>query len=106
MKPREAMFAVLTLKRLLIRASALTVTMASMSAEAQTVVHPNIENPGFENGFYAWREVDPSGEGISISGVERSGTSSAKATIQSRHRIAQTVTVQPNTRYKIRVYIL
>jgi len=100
MKPREILNTVLILKKMLIGASALAISMVSLSAQAQI-----IENPGFENGFDGWREVDPSGEGISISGIERTGSSAAKATVRQLHRIAQTVKVQPNTRYKIRVYI-
>lgn len=90
----------LILKRLLIGASVLTMTMVGTNAHAQA-----IENPGFENGFEGWREVDPSGSGITGSGIVRTGSGAAKAIARQGHRIAQTVQVQPNTRYKIRVYI-
>ena len=105
MKPRESIVIVRILKASLIGLSSLAFAMASMTAQAQTVQDIVIENPGFENGFDGWREIDPSGEGIAISGIARTGNNSLKSTIRQGHRIRQVIQVQPNTNYEVTVYI-
>jgi len=80
--------------------STLGMTLISTSAEAQT-----IRNPGFENGFVGWAEIDPSRSGVAVSGVVRRGTQSAKVSTRIGHRLVQRVDVVKNADYVILVYI-
>jgi len=73
-------------------------TIASISqswAQSST-----IQNPGFENGFNDWNDVEPS----AISSVERSGTKSGKIS-GSSGRLSQTISVDQNTNYTLTAYV-
>ena len=59
-----------------------------------------IENAGFENSLNDWVQTEPA----SSSGVERSGSSSAKLS-GSGARISQTIDVSTNTNYTLTAYI-
>jgi len=59
-----------------------------------------IDNPGFENSLNDWVQTEPA----SSSGVERTGSGSAKLS-GSGARISQTISVSTNTNYTLTAYI-
>jgi len=59
-----------------------------------------LNNPGFENNFNGWDDIEPS----SISSVERSGTKAAKIS-GSSGRISQNVNIDTNSDYLLTAYI-
>lgn len=78
-----------------------TVLLNSTLSVAQTDSINLIANPGFENQFSGWVDTDPSSE----SDKRRSGQKSAKIHGHDG-RIAQTVSVIPNTDYILSAYVL
>ena len=63
-----------------------------------------ILNPGFEDGWDDWTDVDPSGTGTAISDVKKSGTWSIKLS-ETASYVTQDITVKPNTRYSLKAYV-
>ena len=60
----------------------------------------DIVNPGFEDGWTGWTDGDPSDSGTALSGDARSGKQSVKLT-ESGAYVAQVVSVQPDTTYRL-----
>jgi len=79
---------------------ALTVILG-MSTATQAA---EILNPGFENGWQDWTDVDPSGKGTAISDDTNSGTWSMKLS-ETGSYVTQTISVEPNTNYSLNAYI-
>lgn len=65
----------------------------------------SIENPGFENGWESWTDTDKSGNGTAISDKANNGSKSVKLSKKSTF-VSQVVTVQPNTSYSLKAYVL
>ena len=80
---------------------ALVSSMGLFSAlNAPLVQAQTIDNAGFENSLNDWVQTEPA----SSSGVERSGSGSAKLS-GSGARISQTINVSTNTNYTLTAYI-
>jgi hypothetical protein len=80
----------------LISTSALLAAAAQVSFAASVPIN----NPGFEEGFDDWVEI----ENAAVSGDEYSGTKAAKIT-SSTGQLRQSVSVSPNTDYVLSGYI-
>lgn len=79
---------------------ATTIGCTTLLSLCMAAAHAAIQNPGFENDWESWTDIDPS----AISGVAYSGSKSAKIT-GSGGRFEQQVSVQPNTDYRLTAYI-
>ena len=66
------------------------------------VAAAEIVNPGFEDGWGGWTDGDPSGSGTALSDVAYSGERSVKL-VENGTYVAQTVAVQPDSTYRLRV---
>ena len=71
-----------------------------VSAHAATIT-----NPGFEDGWRGWTEIDKDGKSTAISGDARSGDKSAKIT-RPGGSFVQVLEVKPNTNYQLSAYIM
>ncbi|WNJ19702.1 polysaccharide lyase family 7 protein [Pontibacter sp. G13] len=76
-------------------------TLASTTGGSGTPTPVSLDNPGFENNFTDWSDVDPS----AISGDAHTGSKSAKIT-GSGGEVSQSVSVTANTDYELRAWVL
>lgn len=63
-----------------------------------------IINPGFEDGWTGWMDIDKDGKSTAISGDARSGDKSAKITSQAGS-FAQAIYVMPDTDYVVSAWV-
>lgn len=63
-----------------------------------------IINPGFENGWDGWMEIDKDDKSVAISGDAHEGEKSAKLSSKAGS-FAQVITVKPNTDYVLSAYV-
>ena len=71
---------------------------------APTAIAQNLENPGFESEWNGWARGGPDPSGTAMSENARSGERSAKLTRESSY-VSQIVQVQPDTGYRLSVWI-
>ncbi|MBT8076067.1 MAG: polysaccharide lyase family 7 protein [Gammaproteobacteria bacterium] len=75
---------------------------------AAALTHPAlaaaINNPGFEDGWSGWMEIDKDGKSVAISGDSHEGEASAKITSQAGS-FAQAITVKPRTDYVLSAWV-
>ncbi len=74
--------------------------MAAINVNTAFSQSTSIQNPGFENNFSDWDEIDPA----SVSSVERSGRKSAKINGNSG-KLSQIIRVDQNTNYVLTAYV-
>ncbi len=63
-----------------------------------------ISNPGFENDWEAWMEIDKDGKSAAISGDSSEGEKSAKLT-STAGSFGQLINVEPNTDYVLSAWV-
>jgi hypothetical protein len=63
-----------------------------------------ILNPGFEDGWTGWMEIDKDGKSVAISGDSLEGENSAKITSKAG-TFAQAITVRPDTDYVVKAFV-
>lgn len=92
-----------TLKHLLLRTVCSSIFLLAAITSAGFAA--GFSNPGFENGWEGWMDIDKDSKSTSISGQAHEGEKSAKITSQAGS-FAQVISVKPDTDYVVSAYVL
>ncbi len=90
----------LLIKRIVLCGSIFLSSVTAMPVHAAEFI-----NPGFEEGWSGWMDIDKDGKSTAISGDSHQGDKAAKITSQAGS-FAQVINVEPDTDYVVSAYVM